>query len=88
MSGKMAKPNEEVQQALLKSCEEILTKMDMIQIAEYQDMTGNAFIWRAKQLLAVTEMEQGRLGESRNRMENVLSDMRKYYETQLHPAME
>ena len=55
--------------------------MDMIQIAEYQDMTGNAFIWRAKQLLAVTEMEQGRLGESRNRMENVLSDMRKYYET-------
>lgn len=53
--------------------------MDLIQIAEYNEMTGNAFIWRAKQLVAVTEMEQGRLGEATTRMENVLADMRKHY---------
>ena len=63
----------------MNECEEILTKMDLIQIAEYNEMTGNAFIWRAKQLVAVTEMEQGRLGEATTRMENVLADMRKYY---------
>lgn len=41
----------------MKECEDILTRMDMIQIAAHKEMTGNAFTWRAKQLVAVTEME-------------------------------
>ena len=45
----------------------------------YKEMTGNAFIWRTKQFVAVTEMEQGRLVEAKTRMENVLADMRKHY---------
>ena len=32
----------------MKELEDTLTEMDMIQIAEYKEMTGNYFVWRAK----------------------------------------
>lgn len=41
----------------MRTLEELLTEMDMIQVAEYQSMVGNFYIWRAKQLVAVVEME-------------------------------
>lgn len=52
---------EEEQQALMKELEDILTEMDMIQIGEYKEMEGNYYMWRAKQLVGVVEMEQGRV---------------------------
>lgn len=35
-------------------------------------MEGNYFIWRAKQLVSIVEMEQGRVGAARTRMEAIL----------------
>ena len=45
----------------MKELEDILTEMDMIQIGEYKEMEGNYYMWRAKQLVGVVEMEQGRV---------------------------
>ena len=53
----------------MKELEEILTRMDMIQISEFKIMEGNYYVWRAKQLVSVVEMEQGRVADARARME-------------------
>ena len=51
-------------------------------------MTGNAFIWRAKSLIAINLMEQQRLGDALNRLDAVLNDMKSHFKADLHPAME
>lgn len=51
-------------------------------------MTGNAFIWRAKSLIAINLMEQQRLGDALNRLDAVLNDMKSHFKVDLHPAME
>ena len=72
----------------MRTLEELLTEMDMIQVAEYQSMVGNFYIWRAKQLVAVVEMEQGRVGDARSRLEAVLLEARTYFDNKLHNAMD
>ena len=68
--------------------EGLLTEMDMIQIEEYKTIQGNYFIWRAKQLVAVVEMEQGRVGDARARMEGVLQEQKVYFNNSMHQAMD
>ena len=72
----------------MKQLEDILTEMDMIQIGEYKEMTGNYFVWRAKQLVAVVEMEQGRVGDARSRMETLLIEQKAYFGNIYHYAMD
>lgn len=45
------------QEELMQELDKILTEMDMVQASEYNDLTGNPFIWRAKQLVATVERE-------------------------------
>ena len=42
------KLTQEKQAAILKEMEDTVTEMDMIQIAEYREMVGCYYIWRAK----------------------------------------
>ena len=52
---------------------------------ECKELTGNPFIWRARQLAAVVLTEQGRVGEARSRMqERIVDEMFKYYGNKLH----
>ena len=60
----------------------------MIQVSEYSQLMGNYFIWRAKQLVAVVEMEQGRIGAARTRLEAVIEEQSRYFSGQLHNAMD
>ena len=48
--------------------------MDVAQIEEYKKVIGNYYIWRAKQLTAVVEMEQGNVLKARQRMEAVFDE--------------
>ena len=62
--------------------------MDLIQIEEFKELVGNYFIWRAKQLVATVEMEQGRVGQARNRMDTILREMTTYFGNSYHNAMD
>ena len=41
----------------MKTLMDILEEMDMIQISEYKELMGNYYVWRAKHLVSVVEME-------------------------------
>ncbi len=42
-------------------------------------MEGNYYVWRAKQLVSVVEMEQGRVADARSRMEATLAEQKDYF---------
>jgi len=68
--------------------EDLLTQMDLIQMGEYKRLVGNYYVWRARQLVAVVEMEQGRVADARNRMEATLLEMQEHFGNKLHNAMD
>lgn len=72
----------------MKELEEIITRMDMIQISEFKVMEGNYYVWRAKQLVSVVEMEQGRVADARARMEATLAEQKDYFGGKYHNAMD
>ena len=46
--------------------------MELIQMQSYSQATGNYFIWKAKSLAAMVYVEQGRIQEGYDMMEDVL----------------
>ena len=62
--------------------------MDLIQAHQCSSMQGNYYVWRAKQLVANVESDQGRAGDARTRIENVLANMREHFDNKLHNAMD
>ncbi len=51
-------------------------------------MEGNYYVWRAKQLVSVVEMEQGRVADARARMEATLAEQKDYFGGKYHNAMD
>ena len=43
-------------------------------MSEYSQLMGNYYIWRAKLSVALVEMEYGRIGDARVRIEAILSE--------------
>ena len=49
---------------------------------------GNYYIWRAKHLVSVVEMEQGRVGAALTRIEAIIEEEKSYFDGKFHCMMD
>ena len=54
--------------------DEVIKQMDLIQMETYKEIVGNCFIWRARILTAMVQIEKGKVKEGYERIEKVLAE--------------